>query len=271
MQGTTECSDVVHFLTFWAAVAVMLGRRIYMDVGDITYSNVYLAFFGPSGDRKTTGQRRISRCGLLDSDPDIPIIRSGGSTEGIADRLMAAPEGKFMFAWEEFATILGPARWSGATIIEFLTEVFDCPDKWDRDFRTNPVTLVTPTPTILTMTTPEWFWRHARQEDFYGGFGNRFCFFSGTKKPPIPIPRSIDRSIDRSIIDQIKQKLATLANKTYDKGARWTPGAANIWNKFYCEFESHERKGLLGAALKRVHVYVQKHCCPAKSRTESIG
>jgi hypothetical protein len=254
MQGTTECSDVVHFLVLWAAVAVVLGRRIWMDVGDIIYPNVYLAFFGPSGDRKTTGQRRIWRCRLLESEPNIPIIQSGGSTEGIADRLIAAPEGRYLFAWEEFATFLATARWGGATLLEFLTETFDCPDEWSRIFRKNPVTLTTPTPTVLTMTTAEWFWRHAKPEDFYGGFGNRFLFFCGTKKPPIAAPTKINGAI----IHDIKGKLSYSPNKTYNTGARWTLDASRLWDKFYCKFELRERNGLLSVALKRAHVYITK-------------
>src|SRR6516165_9423224 len=66
MAGTTEASDVAHFATFWAAVAVMLGRDIHMWSGRHVYPNIYILLFGPSGDKKTTAQDRIEDCGLLD-------------------------------------------------------------------------------------------------------------------------------------------------------------------------------------------------------------
>ena len=40
--------------------------------------------------------------------------------------------------------------------------------------------------------------------------------------------------------------------------AQWTQAAQKLWNEFYEEWETRERKGLLRAALKRAHVYVRK-------------
>lgn len=77
MYSTTEASDVAHFATFWAAMAVKLGREIDMWAGRPLYPNVYLGYFGLTGDRKTTAQRRIFHCNLL-GDAAIPIIQSAG-------------------------------------------------------------------------------------------------------------------------------------------------------------------------------------------------
>src|SRR5215469_3209890 len=56
MIGTSECSDTVHFVTFWAAMAARVGRKISMWSGSVVYPNAYLGFFGDSNDKKTTGQ-----------------------------------------------------------------------------------------------------------------------------------------------------------------------------------------------------------------------
>jgi hypothetical protein len=78
MAGTTEASDVAHFTTCWAAAAVTLGRRVSMYAGERIFANVYLSVFGPTGDKKTTAQRRILNCELL--APSIRVIRNLGST-----------------------------------------------------------------------------------------------------------------------------------------------------------------------------------------------
>ena len=253
MNGTTEASDAAHFATVWAALAAALGRKVRMYSGDVIYPNVYLSVFGDTGDKKTTAERRLCSCNLLEYHPGVRIVRNVGTTEGLADVLGDAELGVYLFLWEEFASLLARARWSGSTLLEFITETFDCPDQWGAKYRKGGINLWNPTPTILTATTPEWFWKYAKAEDFFGGFGNRFLFLTGPKKPPIANPTPPDGER----IYRVKQQLEALARRQ-DKCAQWTPGAQKLWNAFYIEWETRERKGLLGAALKRAHVYVRK-------------
>lgn len=252
-DGTTEACDVVHFATLWSVVGVVLGRKVHMVSGDIIYPNTYLAFFGPSGDKKTTAERRIFSCHLFEHHPLIKVISGVGSTDGLADDLTSAETGVFLFFWEEFASMLAHARWTGSTLLEFITETFDCPSEWNKHYRKKPIHLEMPTPSILTGTTPEWFWKYAKAEDFYGGAGNRILFFCGAKKKPIPNPIEVNGEI----IHRIKEQLKIVAGGV-PKRAQWTEGAEKVWNDFYVKFESRERPGLLGAAVKRAHVYVRK-------------
>jgi hypothetical protein len=188
MIGTTEASDVAHFTACWAAVAATLGRRVSMYAGERIFPNVYLSVFGPTGDKKTTAQRRILNCGLL--APSIQVIRNLGSTEGLADALKREERTDMvaLFFWEELTTLFARGRWSGSTILEFFTETFDCPPEWGIKYRKEPINLVAPTPTILAGTTCEWFWKNARSDDFFGGLGNRFLYLTGAKKKPIANP-----------------------------------------------------------------------------------
>jgi hypothetical protein len=257
MDNTTEASDVFHFATFWAVIATMLGREIHMWSGDTIYPNIYIGCYGDSGDKKTTAQRRVFSCQLLEDLPNIPIIQNAGSTEGFADRLMAAGGGPYLLMWEEFSTFLSVARWSGSTILQFLTETYDCPPDWKRDFRKNKIELSCPTPTILTCTTPEWFWSYTKDGDFFGGFGNRFTFLSGPKKDPISDPVGVNGEKIHHIKAQLRGLTQALALKPIRR-ARWSVQAEQRWRKFYCKFEGQSRKGVLGAALKRTHVHVRK-------------
>ena len=180
MQGTTEACDAAHFTTLWATVAVILGRKVEMYAGDVIYPNVYLAIFGETGDKKTTAQRRIAQCKLLEHSPLVRLVPGVGSTEGLADEMAKAETGICLFQWEEFATFLSQARWTGSTLLAFFTECFDCPPEWDKPYRgQKAIHLETPTPSILTATTAEWFWKHAKSEDFFGGIFNRFPIFHG--------------------------------------------------------------------------------------------
>jgi hypothetical protein len=255
MNGTTEASDVAHFATLWATVAVTLGRRVHMFAGDFIYPNVYLNYFGPTGDKKTTAQRRVFQCELLSPAATVRVIRNVGSTEGLVGALMkdSGPEGAYMLFWEELSSLLARGRWAGATIFEFITETFDCPPEWGLKYKNNPLDLPNPTPTILTATTAEWFWKYARSEDFFGGFGNRFLYLTGRKKVPLPQPEEPDSTR----LSEIRSRLAKLARIPPSR-AVLAPDAETLWGEFYLDWEGPERSGLVGAALKRIHVYVRK-------------
>lgn len=251
MQSTTEASDVAHFATLWAAAAAALERRVWMYSGDFVYPNIYLGFFVGTGDKKTTAQRRIITCNLLQEFPDIKIIRKIGSTEGLADELGDAST--YLFLWEEFASLLVHARWSNATLFEFITETFDCPPQWGKAYRKKPIHLINPTPTILTAMTPEWFWKYAQAADFFGGFGNRFLYLTGDPKAPLSDPEPVDDEF----MTPVKAGLRALA-EIPAQCAAWNKEAKAVWREFYLEWGRNKHAGLLGAALRRLHVYIRK-------------
>jgi len=253
MAGTTEASDIAHFCAVWAAVAVTLGRRVSMYAGERIFANVFLSVFGPTGDKKTTAQRRILNCGLL--APSIRVIQNLGSTEGLADALKREDGADMvaLFFWEELTVLFARGRWKGSTILEFITETFDCPPEWGIKYRKDPITLVSPTPTILAGTTSEWFWKNAKPEDFYGGLGNRFMYLTGQKKKPIPNPSEPNGVA----LQRVRVALARLS-ELHPVEARFDAVARRLWERFYGSWEEEERTGLYAAAVKRVHVYIRK-------------
>jgi hypothetical protein len=253
MAGTTEASDIAHFSALWAAAAVALGRRVFMYAGERIFPNVYLSVFGPTGDKKTTAQRRILNCGLL--APSLCVIRNLGSTEGLADALKREDGADLvaLFFWEELTVLLARGRWKGSTILEFITETFDCPPEWGIKYRKDPITLVAPTPTILAGTTSEWFWKNAQSDDFYGGLGNRFLYLTGQKKKPIPNPSEPNSGALQRVRDVL-----TRVSELPPVEARFDPAASKLWERFYISWEQQERTGLYAAAVKRVHVYIRK-------------
>jgi hypothetical protein len=253
MQGTTEASDVAHFASLWAAIAATLARSVCMYAGDPVYANVYLAIFGGTGDKKTTAMRRPLGLGLIPQH--VKVVRNVGSAEGLADALKREDDADAvaLFFWEELTSLLARGRWAGSTVLEFLTEAFDCPPTWGLAYRRDKVEIGNPTPTIITGTTTEWFWKNARAEDFYGGFGNRFLFLTGKRKPPIPNPAEPDQNALQRVRD-----VFTRISKTTLVNAKLNADAESVWEKYYIQSENHASAGLHGAATKRIHVYIRK-------------
>jgi hypothetical protein len=250
-DGSTEASDVAHFATLWAAFASTLGRRVRMYSGISVFPNVYLCYYGPSSDKKTTAQRRIQT--LLGEKHGIALLSSAGSVQGMADLMAQAESGISLMLSEELSSLYKEGHADFSTLLDFFTEIFDCPDQWEKLYRGKPVALVKPTPSIFGCSTPAWFWKHATPDDFAGGFSNRFLYLTGEKKKPIPEPEQPDAHEITEVRNAL-QKLRDL--KPVE--ARWSAGAKEEWNRFYISFDSEERAPLLAEAVKRCPVYVRK-------------
>ena len=169
MEGTTEASDVAHFATVWAAAAATLGRRVQMFSGIEIFANVYLCFYGPSNDKKTTAQRRVVNQNLLGDNHGIALLSTAGSVEGMADIIAASKSGVSLMLPEELSALYRQGHSEYSTLLEYFVETFDCPPKWEKPYRVKPVKLESPTPNIFGCSTPTWFWKHARPDDFAGG------------------------------------------------------------------------------------------------------
>jgi hypothetical protein len=181
------------------------------------------------------------------------IIRGSGSGEGLADEFSSAEPGNgFLLYAEEFSQVLRPGRWDGATLIPFLTQCFDCPERYEVKFRKSPINLEKPTPSILAGATPDWFWQDFRARDFGGGFGNRLFFLTGERKPAIPLPESPNLGAISHAVDAL--------SRVEPCEARLEGKAAQLWGRFYRAWDSEElrRDPLLSAAVKRIPAYVLK-------------
>ena len=253
MANATEASDVFHFAALWAGAAVSLGRRTWMFAGEQVFPNAYLLLFGETGDKKTTAQRMILNHNVLPAN--ILVIRNLGSTEGLADAFKRedGADSVVLSFWEEVTSVFARGRWSGSTILEFITETFDCPPEWGLKYRKDPITIEKPTPTILSGTTLAWFWKNARAEDFHGGFGNRFGYLTGPKKAPNPNPTEPGGAA----LQRVREALERLSG-IHPVQARFSHAAIRLWDRFYIKWESDARPGLYGAATKRIHVYIRK-------------
>lgn len=248
MERATEASDAFHFAALWARCAVALGRRVSFHYAMQLFPNVYLVCFGATGDRKTTATRIGAKLGS-----PYKLISGGGSGEGLADEFSGAQPGQgLLLHAEEFSQILRPGRWDGSTVKPFLTQCFDCPEQYQMKFRKDPIEIEQPTPSLLAGTTPDWFWQDFQGRDFQGGFGNRIFFFTGERKPDVPLPEAPNLEAISHAVDA----LAVIEPCE----ARFEPNARELWTKFYGAWgaEDSKRDPLLLAAVQRIPAYILK-------------
>jgi hypothetical protein len=262
MQTATEASDAFHFATLWARIATALGRRMNFYLGLDLYPNVYLACFGPTGDRKTSATRNVLHLGN-----EFNHISGGGSAEGISDKLstQTAGEGVLIYG-EELSSILRPGKWDGATLLPFLTHCFDCPPKYEMAFRKQKIALLEPTPSLLAGTTPTWFWDDMNPKDIAGGFGNRIFYFAGMPKDLIALPK-------KPQLESVSHKIGMLSNLK-PMAATLDADAQTLWEEYYRH--EHHKKGqdpysLQGMATRRITLYVMKLAMAFSASESSSG
>ena len=254
MQGTTEATDVAHFAAYLVAAAARLCRRVWMPYGMTLYPNVNITLFGLTGDRKTTGAR--GTFALIPAGSPVKILRGVGSGEGLGDWLSTdegTPSVSHLLFLEELSELLTRGRWEGATLLSFLTQVFDCPDSYELKFRKNPIYLTNPTLSSFACTTPALFWQHIREVDIHGGFANRSLYLTGPMKDPIALPNKPDA-------EELRQALDALAFPDIPslQEAILSEDAQVLWKKFYHTWRSTELEPLLKALIERIPAYTLK-------------
>lgn len=244
MRRCSEASDVYHFLAFWAAAGNVLGRRLYFPYGIRLYANVYAVGFGPSGDFKTSALRRAAE---MTESVGVRVVRGIGSGEGIAEGLGEEPT---LFSLDEFSNLLRQGKWDGSTLLPTLTEIFDCPEKFEREYRKKPISLQRPVCSILAGTTETWFWRDVREIDFEGGYGNRIIYLTGPPNEPMSLPGIPNLQFAIAALTELKglpQQEACLDLK-----------AARMWERFYPAWRKKQFSPLERVATKRIPAYVLK-------------
>jgi hypothetical protein len=248
MSRSSEASDSFHFYTLWASIAVKLGRRVWFEYGGETYPNVFLINYGPSGDKKTSSIRRAPQL-----NPGMTVIHGGGSAEGLGDEFADHEPGEgFLILVEELAVLLKVGQWTGSNLYPMLVNCFDCPPEYSMKFRKKPIRVERPTPSLLSATTPIWFWESFRPRDFASGMGNRFLFGTGAKKQPIALPTAPDLSGIVRAIGGLENFVPTVCHLDNE--------GIGMFGEFYRAWTEAEktREDLSRAATQRLPGYILK-------------
>lgn len=255
MDRTTWASDVTHFITLWTVVSAKLRRKVKFCYGMDLYPNVYLVFFGDSGDKKTTATSKI--VSLLTDDPAIKVLQGIGSGEGLVEWLKPEDDAmSHLLYLSELAELLQRGKWNGSTLKTVLTHIYDCPHAYEAPFRQNPIKIVEPTLTLLACTTPTWFWMHSTELDVYGGFANRILYLTGQPKDPIARPIKPDADMLCKIKEHIDKAIEFLPQEAMELD--FDVQANELWEQFYLEWHKKDWDPLVKEGIKRVDAYVLK-------------
>lgn len=266
VADSTEAADEHHFAAFRIVAGSFLGRLVRVHYGRLHYLADYALLIGPTHDKKTTSQRRAADFAAA-LKPSFGMLGALSSAEGFVEWLakqdMTSHELGVFLNWmkdttgkpwvrfnpthrrgllisEEFASVLQKARTDGgSSLVSTLTSVYDAPSIIEPPLRAKRMVAERPTFSILGASTPDWIARNLKETDILGGFGNRFMYFTGPAKEPMPWPPKPD-----------EQRLAEVATHLIEKYKHWESGAEftlhehahELWNAFYLTWAKQQRE-----------------------------
>jgi hypothetical protein len=192
--SATDAPEVMHMFGGIAALSAAVGRKVYLPFGDgAIYPNTWIVIIAKSSLFHKSTALAIPQRLLWAVNEDL-VLPNEFSPEMLAQNLAKQPNGIFFWSEIKNALKMMTDRSYMANTKEWLTELYDCPDRYVRKLKNENFTITNPTISILAATTMEWLVQSIRAGDIEGGFTARFCFVPCmAKSRDIALPEPTDK------------------------------------------------------------------------------
>ncbi len=282
---TSEADPVAVYFSFLAAMAAMIGKYRYLQVGDTRYNaRLFTAVVGASSRaRKGTSVQPVKRIIKKAEEmfekaeknhlfSSLPIIDGGlSSAEGLifavrdeADEtkgkdempLWAGVEDKRLFVVEEeLAQVFKVVQREGNTLSPVLRKMWDYNQTLAPLTKNNRLKATDPHINILGHITQHELKSLVTSTDIFNGLLNRFLWVCVRRTKKLAFPKPMD---DSKVLD-ISIRLAGTLKKFYGAGEA-TETLISKEARAYWEIQypiiSSDRHGIIGAATARDEAYV---------------
>lgn len=263
---TTEAADEYHFATFCQVLGCTLARRVHVYHAGRIYPNFYVCLVGRSGmTRKDTCWNRAR--GILsslhaeqgDENPVFRMVRGIRSYEGLLDELSGLRKVRLIQVGELLSLLSKAKQDSLGNLLPALTELYDCPDRVNPPVRGKPADCQEPFVSIMAGTTLSWLRKALTEADILGGFANRWLFFCGTPKSPMPNPPRVNKAQQDALVADISLVRAW-ADKLPNEGEIAISGEAEtLFERYYMDYYHRcQNEGLIPTLIVRVQDYIFK-------------
>ena len=214
VANTTEAADAFHYATFLQVFGCTIGRRLSVYHATKLYPNFYNCLVGRSGltRKDTTWSRGRVVLGALhahsedDPSPSFKTVRGIRSYEGLLDELAGERKTRLIQLGELLSLLAKARQDSLGNIIPALTELYDSPDLLNPPVHQKEVKpAIEPFLSIMAGTTQDWLQKALTERDIYGGFANRWLYFYGLPKDPMPNPPKVDTDKHHKLVQNLNQ------------------------------------------------------------------
>lgn len=244
----TEKHEAPELFHFWIGITLLssaMGRKIWFDRG---YYKLFSNFFviivaGSARCRKSTA---IGIGSNILRDAEVARIVSGKtSPERFIHEIQSTEEvpPPLLVVEDELSTFLTRDH-HGDKLIDILTKLFDCPDKFSyRTFARGDITVPNVYMSTLAGTTPDSLEKCLPDTAFGGGFASRIMFVyqkDTDRRNALPSVDDTDSDIRAFLIERLKQ-IAQLGGQF-----KLTAGGEKLYRDWYNSMEMPDDKRLDG-------------------------
>jgi hypothetical protein len=247
----------------------VLQRKVWLPYGiETIYPNMYVLIIGPPASRKAAP---INLSKKLLSELQITVSKDSGSKRALTKQMAAAVDKEKFFdsrakEWRPQSAISIISRELSSllavdpkTMIEFLTDGYDCADKWEYGTsEKGEDILYYNCINCLLGTTPGWFANNLPQEAIGSGWTSRHVIIYGDrvyKRVPRPDLTERQKRVYKSLVNDLQLIYGLVGEMT------WTPEAGSYFDSWYMQIDEHLRKikdERLAPFGGRIHVHIIK-------------
>lgn len=265
---TTEASDSFHYAIFCQVLGITLGRKVHVYHSTPLYPNFYIALVGRSGlarkDSATSrGMKLLNRLHYQENDgantPEVRVVSGIRSYEGLLDELNGNNKIRLIRVAELLSLLSKSKQDASSNIVPQLTELYDCPDWVNPPIKGSNIQAKRPFVSILAGTTQSWLNASLTLSHVYGGFANRWMYFTGASKGPKPSPPKVDPAAEDWLIKEINDIREW--TKTINNGGEIRPDdtAVKCFHSYYNDYYTRcSVDGLFSTLIVRVQDFVWK-------------
>ena len=280
---TTEAADAFHYAAFLQVFGCTMGRRLHVYHADRQFPNFYTCLVGRSGlTRKDTTWSRAE--GILndlhayssenDASPPFKAVRGLRSYEGLLDELAGERKVRLIMLGELLSLFAKASQQSLSNIIPGLTEFYDMKDVINPPVHQKDVKPARePFLSIIAGTTQDWLRKALTERDIYGGFANRWLYFYGLPKEPMPNPPKVDQDKRNKLVKHLKQ-IRDWTDSVPDGEITISDEASKLFDDYYREFYRRcDQPGLIPTLIVRVQDFIWKIAllCAADTMSDAIS
>ncbi|MCI0561827.1 MAG: DUF3987 domain-containing protein [Nitrososphaera sp.] len=252
-SSESEAPDSFHFWIALSTLASVLRRNVRLDMGIFPlYPNLYITLVSPAGKVGKSINVRLGR-ELLQRIEGIYIGPDSCTREELIQSMVnseLATQSAVTVHSSEMSSIIDP---SGIKMIQFLTDIYDCPNIWRYDTKASGrFTVNFPCLNMLACTTPTWISTGFPEAATQQGFTARtvFVYEEETRKSN-PWPKAPNQELIEKLVSDLNY-ISTLQGEF-----QVTPAAVSLYNRKYDEWRLGSPKDYRVEGYyhrKRIHV-----------------
>ncbi len=264
---TTEAADAFHFAAFLQVFGSTMGRRVHVYHAGRQFPNFYTCLVGRSGlTRKDTTWSRAEDVlndlhAYSEDDPSPPFktVRGLRSYEGLLDELAGERKVRLIQLGELLSLLAKAKQNSLGNIIPALTELYDMKNVVNPPVHQKDVKPARePFLSILAGTTQEWLQKALTERDIYGGFANRWLYFHGLPKDPMPNPPKVDLDKHNKLVHELNQ-IRNWADDVPDGEITTSNEANTLFEDYYRDYYWRcQQPGLIPTLIVRIQDFIWK-------------